>query len=133
MKAPYQASTTADKSASQTASTVNPLRPASGVLDEYPETEFITFEQSICAIVNGRRINIALQRGVNFPTAPETNDQETYNLIRAMTHRASLLPAVLKSCAELLAIVRIQNGNLHDDINKIQSDAIDAMEAARIA
>lgn len=71
-------------------------------LTEYPETKFITFEQSICAVVNGRRVPIAIQRGAEIPSAPETNDQETYNLIQAMTKRATLVPELL---AALEAVV----------------------------
>ncbi len=69
---------------------------------EYPDAKFDTFEQNICATINGRRENIAIQRGGMIPTTPNTNDQETYNLIREMVMRATAAPALLAALEDCL-------------------------------
>jgi len=67
-------------------------------LTDYPTATFTTFEDSILANVNGRSVPVALMRGGDkIPSAQNSNDQETYNLIYAMTKRASVMPELLSA------------------------------------
>lgn len=45
----------------------------------------------------------------------------------------SAAPKLLEACKRLLAIVRLQNGNLHADTNQLQAEAIEAINLAESA
>lgn len=57
--------------------------------------------------------------------------QPTRGEAEANARLIAAAPALLESLCECLAIVRLQNSNLHDDINEIQSRADAAIAAAR--
>jgi hypothetical protein len=48
----------------------------------------------------------------------------------ANAHLIAAAPDLLASCVTLLGIVRLQNGNLHDDVNEIQRKAEAAIAKA---
>lgn len=55
--------------------------------------------------------------------------QEDFDRVAKYQENEAKLPALVESAKSLLAIVRLQNGNLHEDTNKIQADAVAAIEA----
>lgn len=70
-------------------------------------------------------------------TCTQSSTARSYeaNLRRAQQNEANArliaaAPELLQSCIDLLAIVRVQNGNLHDDINAVQTVALAAIEKA---
>lgn len=59
---------------------------------------------------------------------PNCTPERTQANARYIRATANNMPAILKALAHCLSIVRIQNGNLHEDTNKIQNDANEAIQ-----
>jgi len=66
-------------------------------LVDYPTARFYTFEDSICADVNGRRVRLAILE-------PDC-DQEQWNLVKCLVERATAMPNLLTALENITSHV----------------------------
>jgi len=71
---------------------------------------------------------------VHDPIAVDKRRTDRYNKVSQKIQNSrreflnlQLTPELLKVCKDLLAIVKLQNGNLHEDTNKIIKEAEDTI------